>query len=122
MELLAVSSPVIIRGAPIRSRIAVSWSVDAKSLSMAKSKSPYRPLTIVAIETPKALAVARPSVGLSEAELIAFSRENLSRYKCPTSIDFVARSRETQRQSDEKITSSALLAGWLRITVCCELS
>ena len=39
-------------------------------------------------ETVKAIVVLRPGQQASEAELIAYARERLARYKCPTSIDF----------------------------------
>jgi fatty-acyl-CoA synthase len=38
-------------------------------------------------ETPKALVVLKPGAKLTEAELIAFSREHLAHFKCPTSVD-----------------------------------
>src|SRR3954447_11050371 len=41
-------------------------------------------------ETVKAVVVLAPGAGLSERELIAFSREDLAHYKCPTSVEFVA--------------------------------
>jgi long-chain acyl-CoA synthetase len=41
-------------------------------------------------ETPKAFVVAGSGTQLSEAELIAFTRDRLAHYKCPTSIAFVA--------------------------------
>ena len=40
-------------------------------------------------ETPKALVVLRPGTTASESELIAFCREHLAHFKCPTSIDFL---------------------------------
>jgi fatty-acyl-CoA synthase len=40
-------------------------------------------------ETPKALVVLKPGAKLSEAELIAFTREHLAHFKCPTSVDFL---------------------------------
>jgi fatty-acyl-CoA synthase len=40
-------------------------------------------------ETPKALVVLRPGASLAEAELIAFCREHMAHFKCPTSIDFL---------------------------------
>ncbi len=40
-------------------------------------------------ETPKALVVVRDGEQSSEAELIAFCRENMAHFKCPTSIEFV---------------------------------
>lgn len=40
-------------------------------------------------ETPKAFVVPRAGTELSEAELIAFTRERLAHYKCPTSVAFV---------------------------------
>jgi acyl-CoA synthetase (AMP-forming)/AMP-acid ligase II len=41
-------------------------------------------------ETPRAFVVARDGVRPSEAELIAFTRERLAHYKCPTSVAFVS--------------------------------
>ena len=40
-------------------------------------------------ETVKAVVVARDA-GVTEADLIAFTRERLAHYKCPTSVDFIA--------------------------------
>jgi acyl-CoA synthetase (AMP-forming)/AMP-acid ligase II len=40
-------------------------------------------------ETPKALVVLKPGVKLTESELIAFSREHLAHFKCPTSVEFL---------------------------------
>ncbi len=40
-------------------------------------------------ETPKALIVLRDGASPSEDEVIAFTREHLAHFKCPTSIDFV---------------------------------
>ena len=40
-------------------------------------------------ETPKALVVLREGEDVNEAGLIAFCREHLAHFKCPTSIDFV---------------------------------
>ena len=39
-------------------------------------------------ETPKAIVVLRPGQQAQEQELIAFAREHLARYKCPTSFEF----------------------------------
>jgi long-chain acyl-CoA synthetase len=39
-------------------------------------------------ETPKAIVVLRPGQQASEEELIAFARERLARYKCPTAFAF----------------------------------
>jgi fatty-acyl-CoA synthase len=39
-------------------------------------------------ETIKALVVVRPDVEVTEEELIAFSRDRLTHFKCPTSVDF----------------------------------
>jgi acyl-CoA synthetase (AMP-forming)/AMP-acid ligase II len=39
-------------------------------------------------ETIKALVVARPDADLDEAALIAFSRDRMAHFKCPTSIEF----------------------------------
>ena len=41
-------------------------------------------------ETPKALVVLRLGTAATEAELIAFCRDRLAHFKCPTSIDFPA--------------------------------
>jgi long-chain acyl-CoA synthetase len=40
-------------------------------------------------ETPRAYVAARGEPGPSEAELIAFTRERLAHYKCPTSVVFL---------------------------------
>jgi len=39
-------------------------------------------------ETVKAIVVLRPGQEASEQELIAFARERLAKYKCPTSVEF----------------------------------
>ena len=39
-------------------------------------------------ETPKALVVRTPEAALSETDLIAFAREGLAHYKCPTSVEW----------------------------------
>ena len=41
-------------------------------------------------ETPKALVVLREGMTATEDEVIAFTRDHLAHFKCPTSIDFVA--------------------------------
>jgi len=40
-------------------------------------------------ETPKALVVRRPGHDTSEDALIAFCRDRLAHFKCPTSVEFV---------------------------------
>jgi len=40
-------------------------------------------------ETPKALIVLREGASATEEEIIAFTRDHLAHFKCPTSIDFV---------------------------------
>jgi fatty-acyl-CoA synthase len=40
-------------------------------------------------ETPKALIVLREGTQATQDEIIAFSREHLAHFKCPTSVDFV---------------------------------
>jgi len=40
-------------------------------------------------ETPKALVVLRPGAVLDEPTLIAFCREHMAHFKCPTSVDFL---------------------------------
>ena len=41
-------------------------------------------------ETVKAIVVVNPEASTDAAELIAFARTRLAKYKCPTSVDFVA--------------------------------
>ena len=41
-------------------------------------------------ETPKALVVRRPGEEASEGDLIAFCRDHLAHFKCPTSVEFRA--------------------------------
>ena len=40
-------------------------------------------------ETPKALVVRAPGSPVNAAEIVAYARQNLARFKCPTSVDFV---------------------------------
>ena len=40
-------------------------------------------------ETPKAIVVLAPGGEVDEAGIIAFARERLATYKCPTSVDFI---------------------------------
>jgi len=40
-------------------------------------------------ETPKALVVLREGDDITEADLIAFCREKMAHFKCPTSVDFI---------------------------------
>ena len=40
-------------------------------------------------ETVKAIVVPAPGARVTAAELIAFARDGLAHYKCPTSVDFV---------------------------------
>ena len=40
-------------------------------------------------ETPKALIVLRDGATATEEEIIAFTRDHLAHFKCPTSVDFV---------------------------------
>ena len=40
-------------------------------------------------ETAKAVVVKAPGTDPGEDEIIAFAREHLARFKCPTSVDFV---------------------------------
>jgi len=40
-------------------------------------------------ETPKALVVLRDGANIGEQELIAFTREHLAHFKCPTSVEFI---------------------------------
>jgi long-chain acyl-CoA synthetase len=41
-------------------------------------------------ETVKAVVVAAPGAEISDGDLIAFTRDRLAHYKCPTSVDFIA--------------------------------
>jgi fatty-acyl-CoA synthase len=40
-------------------------------------------------EVPKALVVLKPSLSVTEAELMEFCRNRLAHYKCPRSFEFV---------------------------------
>jgi long-chain acyl-CoA synthetase len=40
-------------------------------------------------ETPKAIVVRAPGSALTEADVIAYAREGLAHYKCPTSVDWL---------------------------------
>jgi fatty-acyl-CoA synthase len=40
-------------------------------------------------ETPKALIILREGQSATEEEIIAFTREQIAHFKCPTSVDFV---------------------------------
>ncbi len=40
-------------------------------------------------ETPKALVVLRDGKGATEEEIIAFCRDNMAHFKCPTSVEFI---------------------------------
>jgi long-chain acyl-CoA synthetase len=40
-------------------------------------------------ETVKAVVVVAPGAGVTEADIIAFARDRLAHYKCPTSVDFI---------------------------------
>ncbi len=63
-------------------------------------------------ETPKAFVVTRDGARPSEAELIAFTREQLARYKCPTSIAFV---RALPQNASGKILKKEMRdAQWLK--------
>jgi fatty-acyl-CoA synthase len=53
-------------------------------------------------ETPKAV-VESSDPSLSEADLIAFARENLASYKCPTSVEFVEGLPETETGKIRKV-------------------
>jgi long-chain acyl-CoA synthetase len=40
-------------------------------------------------ETPKAILVAKPGAEVDETEVLAYTRERLAHFKCPTSVDLV---------------------------------
>lgn len=56
-------------------------------------------------ETPHAYIVLRPGVSASEAEIIAFARERLAHYKCPTAVIFVD---DLPRNASGKILKRAI--------------
>lgn len=56
-------------------------------------------------ETPHAHIVLRPGASASEAEIIAFARERLAHYKCPTAVFFVD---DLPRNASGKILKRAL--------------
>jgi acyl-CoA synthetase (AMP-forming)/AMP-acid ligase II len=39
-------------------------------------------------ETPKAIVVRQPGVEVAEQEIIDYAREQLAKFKCPTSVDW----------------------------------
>ena len=58
-------------------------------------------------ETVKAVVVVRPGASLDPAELIAWTRDRLAHYKCPTSVDIVA---ELPRNATGKVLKHELRA------------
>jgi len=58
-------------------------------------------------ETVKAVVVRRPGVVLDASELVAFARERLAHYKCPTSVDFAD---ELPRNASGKVLKKVLRA------------
>jgi len=58
-------------------------------------------------ETPVAIVVAKPGTSIEEAELIAFTRERLAHYKCPTAVAFVG---ELPRNPSGKVLKRELRA------------
>ena len=56
-------------------------------------------------ETVKAIVVCRPGMEVPAAELIEYARARLARYKCPTSVDYVA---ELPRNASGKIMKKVL--------------
>jgi acyl-CoA synthetase (AMP-forming)/AMP-acid ligase II len=56
-------------------------------------------------ETVKAVVVPRPGTGPNPAELIAFSRERLAHYKCPTSVEYIG---ELPRNPSGKVIKKTL--------------
>lgn len=56
-------------------------------------------------ETPKALVALKPGASLTEEELIAFCKERLAHFKCPTSVEFV---QELPKTGTGKIVKSDL--------------
>lgn len=58
-------------------------------------------------ETVKAVIVSRADAALDEAQVMAYARENLAHFKCPTSVDFVG---ELPHNSSGKILKAELRA------------
>ena len=56
-------------------------------------------------ETVKAIVVAKPGLNPTEAEIIAFCRDNLAHFKAPTSVDFV---KELPRTASGKVQKFVL--------------
>ena len=56
-------------------------------------------------ETVKAVVVRRPGATLDEASLIAFARDRLAHYKCPTTVDFAD---ELPRNASGKVLKKVL--------------
>ena len=54
-------------------------------------------------ETPKALVVLRPGAEATEQELIAFTRDHLTHYECPTSVDFVDSLPRTAKRGRDRV-------------------
>ena len=40
-------------------------------------------------ETPKAIIVRAAGIDVTEADLLAYSRERLARFKCPTTVEWI---------------------------------
>ena len=63
-------------------------------------------------ETPKALVVLRPGARGDEDELLAFCREHLAHFKCPTSVEFVdGAAAHRHRQAAEVPAAREVLEG-----------
>ncbi|MFU8765380.1 MAG: long-chain-fatty-acid--CoA ligase [Haliea sp.] len=56
-------------------------------------------------ETPKAVVVLRPDSPVDEKQLIAFARQRLAHYKCPTSVEFL---QDMPRSASGKILKREL--------------
>jgi long-chain acyl-CoA synthetase len=56
-------------------------------------------------ETPKALVVRTPDAPVTEQEIIAFAREGLAHFKCPTSVEWLD---ELPRNPSGKILKNTL--------------
>jgi long-chain acyl-CoA synthetase len=56
-------------------------------------------------ETVKAIVVRAPNVDVDPADIIAYARDRLARYKCPTSVDFTD---ELPRNASGKIMKKVL--------------
>ena len=65
-------------------------------------------------ESPYAVVVLRPGAGVSEAELIAWTRDRLAHFKCPAGVSFVA---SLARTASGKLQKQAIRASLSSVAV-----